>query len=182
MASVGILRQIWFSWIWNKAYTLLISSFFHGAEDSEPLTVSGNLACQCSGQDADSNLKMGFSFLGNPRRKVFLRFHSRGGSLLIRQHLCAFRLDHTSHTDRMELHSPEENPKFNDREGNSSENKSWEEAWKSLLFNHEGCQNRTWNKTQPPSWLKNRLFQVAAAGILRQIWFNHPFGRGYYIF
>ena len=97
------------------------SSFYHGAEDSETLTVSGNISCQRSGQDADSNFKIGFSFWGNPRRNVFFRFHSRRGSLLIRQHLCARRLDQTFHTDRMELPIPEENPKFNDREGNISE-------------------------------------------------------------
>ena len=109
---------------------------------SRRLCIVRDVSCQCSRQEANSNLKIGFSFRGNPRLKVFLLPHARGGSLLIARHLCAFRLDYKSRADRMELPSPEGNPKLHDRIGNISENRSWEETWKSLAFNQEGCQNR----------------------------------------
>ena len=131
----------------------MLSSFFHGTEGSESSCVSGIFSCQCSRQEANSNLKIGFSFWGNPRLKVFLLPHSRGGSLLIERHLCAFRLDYKSRAERMELPSPEGNPKLHDRIGNISENRSWEETWKSLVFNQESCQNR--QKSPDVSLLQN---------------------------
>ena len=119
MASVGILLQISFNhpfgidyYIFQavkfrqKAYTLLLSSYFLKAEGSESSSVSGNLPCQCSRQDADSIFKIGILFWGNPELKVFLRGHSRSGSLLVKGHLYAFRLDCKSHAERRELPTP----------------------------------------------------------------------------
>ena len=100
--------------------------------------VSRGFTCQCAGQDANSNHKIGFSFWGKPCCETFFVF------ILMEVHfLWDYISVHRGWPASLSQNgwncTPRKNRRIQDRNRDVSENVCCWETWKSLVFNHEGC-------------------------------------------